>query len=286
MTLHFNKVTIVGVGLIGGSLARVIKEKGLASSITGVGRGLSNLKTAKNEGVIDRYTQDLEEGVKGAQLVVLATPVCTVLKMIEDIIPCLEKGTIITDVGSVKAEIVNSVERLLPADLFFVGGHPIAGTENSGVEASFLTLFEGRKCILTPTERTDPAALEKVRTLWRETGAEVITMDAGRHDRILSAASHLPHMVAYSLVNTLLEMSDGMDLLQYCAGGFKDFTRIASSSPEMWRDIAILNRDRIVEAITSFQEIVERLKNLIEEGDDQKIVKEFQKAKEVKEAIR
>ena len=285
MTVHFGKVAIIGVGLIGGSLAMVMREKGLTGSIVGIGRGVENLKTAKELGVVDAYTTDVTEGVKGADLVVLATPVGTTLSVAEKMVPYLKKGTIITDVGSVKEEIVTSIEGLIPSHLHFVGGHPVAGTERSGVKAAFLTLYKNRKCILTPTERTDPGALEKIKLLWEAAGSEVVIMEPRSHDRILSIVSHLPHIVAYALVNTLVDMEGSHKILNYCAGGFKDFTRIASSSPEMWRDISVQNRERILEAITLFQETIDRLKKLIDEGDGRKTLKEFQKAKKVKEII-
>ncbi|MFQ5901864.1 MAG: prephenate dehydrogenase [Thermodesulfobacteriota bacterium] len=283
MNIHFKKVAVIGVGLIGGSLSRIMKEKGLVSCIVGIGRGIENLKAAMEIGVIDEYTSDVRKGVKGAELVILATPVNSILKLVEEIAPCLDRGAIITDVGSVKEEIVNSVEDILPSHLFFVGGHPIAGTERSGARASFSTLFKDRNCILTPTDRTDQGALDKIKSLWEEAGSDVTLMDTRTHDMILSTISHLPHIVAYSLVNTLLNMDDFENILSYSAGGFKDFTRIVLSSPEMWRDIVLLNRREVLNSITLFQNSVERLKGLIEAGDGEKILDEFKKAREIKE---
>ena len=286
MAIHFDRVTIVGVGLIGGSLAMVMKEKGLASHIVGVGRGVQNLKDAAKRGIIDDYTTDLVEGVKGSNLVVLATPVRSIPGIIKGISPHLNKGTIITDVGSVKQGIIQAIEDAMPDDLFFVAGHPIAGTENSGAKAAFTTLFKEMRCILTPTKKTDPHALEKIKQLWEQAGSNVIVMNPEDHDRILASVSHLPHFVAYSLVNSLLSMENSGDVLKYCAGGFKDFTRIASSSPEMWRDIFLLNKDKILESVTNFQEAISKLKGMIESEDGQGILDELEKSASVKALIK
>ncbi len=286
MTVHFDKVTIVGVGLIGGSLAMVMKEKGLASHIVGVGRGIQNLKDASRLGIVDEYTTDLAAGVKGSNLVVLATPVCSIPEITKQISQHLDKGAIITDVGSVKEHVIQAVEHFMPDGLFFVAGHPIAGTENSGAKAAFSTLFKEMRCILTPTNKTDSDALEKIKHLWEQAGSNVIIMSPEDHDRILAAVSHLPHIVAYSLVNSLLGVKDSDDVLKYCAGGFKDFTRIASSSPEMWRDIFMLNKDRILETVAKFQEAIKKLKDLIESEDEQGILDELKRAASVRELIK
>jgi prephenate dehydrogenase len=285
MTVHFDKVTIVGVGLIGGSLAMVMKEKGLASHIVGVGRGIQNLKDASQLGIVDEYTTDLLAGVKGASLVVLASPVCSITEIAKQISQHLDKGAIITDVGSVKNEIIQTVERSIPDGLFFVAGHPIAGTENSGAKAAFSALFKEMRCILTPTNKTNSGALGKIKNLWEQAGSNVIIMSPEDHDRILAAVSHLPHIVAYSLVNSILGMKDSSNVLKYCAGGFKDFTRIASSSPEMWRDIFLLNKDEILKTVTNFQEEISKLKGLIEGDDSQGILDELKRTAGVRELI-
>ncbi|HTP66259.1 MAG TPA: prephenate dehydrogenase/arogenate dehydrogenase family protein, partial [Geobacteraceae bacterium] len=222
-----NRLAIVGVGLIGGSLARALREKGEVGEIVGIGRGEANLQKAVELGVIDSWATDPCEGVRGADLVFLATPVCSIAAIVERIAPVLAPGCIVTDGGSVKEGIVAPCERLMAPGTFFIGGHPIAGTEHSGVEASFATLYEGRRCILTPTERTDGEALRKVTRMWETAGSEVVMMDVLKHDRVVGAISHLPHMVAYSLVNAVEgydRFEDG--ILKYSAGGFRDFTRI------------------------------------------------------------
>ncbi len=285
--VYFDKVTIVGVGLIGGSLAITLREKGMAGTITGVGRGMENLKTARRLGVVDSFTTDICDGVEGTDLVVMAVPVRKIAPLVERILPSLKPGTILTDVGSVKGAIIRDVEPLLGKDVLFVPGHPVAGTENSGVEAAFSGLFEDRTCILTPTERTDPSALEKVKAMWEEAGSRVVMMDADTHDRILAAISHLPHMIAYSLVNTVADLEEEAgDILVFSAGGFKDFTRIASSSPEMWADICALNRDEIVTMIERFQKRLSALKDLVEKTDLDGLVKDFERAKGLRDRIR
>ncbi|MBI5682825.1 MAG: prephenate dehydrogenase/arogenate dehydrogenase family protein [Deltaproteobacteria bacterium] len=280
--MRFNKVAIIGVGLIGGSIAIVLRQNGITNNIIGIGRGIKNLETAKKLGVIDEYTQDAKQGVKDADLVIVATPVAGIAKIVKEISPSLKKGTIITDVGSVKRNIVVQIESFLPDAIHFVAGHPVAGTENAGAAAAFPSLFQNRKCILTPTKKTNPQALEKIKRLWEIAGSEVILMDAEKHDRVLSAVSHLPHVVAYALVNTVAGINDfSENIVQYSAGGFKDFTRIASSPPEMWRDICLLNKDAILDVVSRFKEVLKNLETMIENADADALAKEFEKAKKV-----
>ncbi len=281
--MDFGRVAIVGVGLIGGSLGLVLREKGAAGSVVGIDIDEGNLRAAKELGIVDECTTSLE-GVKGADLVVLATPVCTIIEVAERIRGLLKEGTIVTDVGSVKGEVVARVEPLMPEGVHFVGGHPIAGTENSGPKAAFSSLFKGKRCILTPTERTDGMALRRVKELWELAGAEVVMMDPRRHDRICAAISHLPHIVAYSLVNTIGDVEDE-DLLHYSAGGFRDFTRIAMSPARMWRDICLLNRDEILAVLDLYQDKLRSIRTMIENGDGEGLEKEFERSREVKERI-
>lgn len=284
--LHFKNVAIIGVGLIGGSFAMVLRKDGLASEFVGIGRGLPNLETAKKRGIIDSFTQTIGEGVKDADLVVVAVPVLKIAETIRQAAPHLKKGCIVTDVGSVKGDVIKEVEPLIPEGVHFVPGHPIAGTEHSGAEAAFAELYIGRKCILTPTPKTDSAALDKVRRAWEATGAKVVVMDAASHDMILAAVSHLPHMIAYTLVNTVGDMENaGVDALSYSAGGFKDFTRIASSSPEMWSDICAMNREQILNTIDSFRKRLEGLRALIERQDLSTLKTEFERAKRLRDSL-
>ncbi len=280
------RLAIIGVGLIGGSLARVLREKGEVGEVVGIGRGAENLRKGVELGVIDRYFHDPAEGVKDADLVFLATPVCSIVDVTAAIAPHLAPGAVVTDGGSVKEGLVAACEALMPPGVHFVGGHPIAGTEKSGVEASFATLYQGRRCILTPTATTDPSALEKVKRMWETAGSEVVLMDVVKHDRVLAAISHLPHMVAYALVNAV-EGYDRFDesILRYSAGGFRDFTRIASSDPYMWRDIALMNREAIMEMMDYFTRYFAQLRDLIERSDGDGMRRFFEESKRSRDAI-
>lgn len=281
-----NRLAVVGVGLIGGSLARVLREKGEVGEIVGIGRGAANLQRAVELGVIDRYEHDLKKGVVDADMVFLATPVCTIADIVAEIAPTLHSGAIVTDGGSVKEEIVRRCEGLLAGDTCFVGGHPIAGTEKSGVDASFSTLYKGKRCIITPTARTDARALEKVVRMWELAGSEVVLMNPDKHDKVFAAISHLPHMVAYSLVNAVGDY-DGCDenILKYSAGGFKDFTRIASSDPVMWRDIALQNRTAVLEMMDFFAASHAELRALVAASDAEGLERFFERSRDHRESI-
>ncbi|MEK6678768.1 MAG: prephenate dehydrogenase/arogenate dehydrogenase family protein [Nitrospirota bacterium] len=282
----FNRMVVVGVGLIGGSLAIVSRRKGLVKEIIGVGRGAANLKEAVKLKIIDSFTFDISEAVKGADLIVMATPVGSFERLVKQMSRSLNKGAIITDAGSVKGRMVSRIERLLPKGTYFVAGHPIAGKERSGVKAASLTLFEGTKCILTPTKKTDASALKKIKALWRTVGAEVVLMDPMLHDKVLGAVSHLPHAAAYSIVNTVAEIKkDGNNFIAFSGAGFKDFTRIAASSPEMWRDIFLNNRENLVNMISRYQKNLEKLKRYIKDNDSKRLIKELEKAKAIRDRL-
>lgn len=287
MTVHFTQVTIVGVGLIGGSLGMILKRKGLADRVVGVGRRVENLKKAVELGAIDHYVVDSTEGVREADLVVLATPVDTYERHLKEWASCLKAGAIVTDVGSVKGPLVEQAEAALPHGVHFVGAHPIAGKEKTGVVAGTPQLFTGARCIITPTKTTDPEALERVRALWRETGSVVMEMDPYEHDKILGAVSHLPHVAAFALTNALIDLRErlipSLDLAGHSGGGLRDTTRIAASSPEMWRDIFLWNRDNIVACIEAYERSLARLKQLIKSGDAARIEKELERAKQERE---
>ena len=280
------RLAIIGVGLIGGSLARALRQRGEVGEIVGIGRGEANLRRAVDLGVIDRYEHDPAEGVKGCDVVFISTPVCTIASIAAAIAPALDPDCVVTDGGSVKGEIVAACEGLMPPGTHFVGGHPIAGTEHTGVEASFAALYEGRRCIITPTAATDPAALARVVRMWEVAGSEVVVMDVEKHDRVVAAISHLPHMVAYSLVNAV----DGYDrldepILKYSAGGFRDFTRIASSDPVMWRDIALMNRECILEMMDYFTAYFAELRALVAAGDGAGLQRFFTESKKSRDGI-
>ena len=280
------KLTVVGVGLIGGSLALALKAAGMVGEVVGVGRGQANLETALERGVIDSFTHDVGEGVAGADLVFLSTPIQTMSRVASAALARMKPGAVLTDGGSVKQFVVEQIEPLLPPGIHFVPGHPIAGTERTGSAAAFGSLFQGRRCILTPTDRTDPGALDLVRRMWHAAGSEVVTMDAARHDRVLAAVSHLPHMVAYALVNTVsCEDRFGENILHYSAGGFRDFTRIASSDPTMWRDIALTNREALLEVVGYFESVLAELKDDIAAGAGERLFNFFLRSKERRDAI-
>ncbi|MBI5232889.1 MAG: prephenate dehydrogenase/arogenate dehydrogenase family protein [Deltaproteobacteria bacterium] len=284
--LFFENTVIIGVGLIGGSLAIELRDKGLVRNLIGVGRGIKNLESAKRLNVVDSFTLDIKEAVKDADLVVVAVPVEKSISVMKECLKFLKKGAIMTDVGSVKGRIVDEIGPLVPEHVDFIPGHPIAGTEFSGVESALKGLFKGRKCILTPFERTAKPALDKIRLMWEQAGSTVVMMDAERHDRILAGVSHLPHMIAYCLVNTVADMDEGQsEILGYSAGGFRDFTRITSSSPEMWAEVGSLNKDEIFAMLNAFEIRLKRLKTLISEGRFEELKKDFERAKTIRDSL-
>jgi prephenate dehydrogenase len=273
----FQKVTIIGVGLLGASLAKACKGRGLVDEITGYGRNCENLRKAKDLKIIDHYSGDLSEAVSDADLVVLCTPVSTIVPLIQSLVSQVQPGTIITDVGSVKESVVHSADKLMPEGIFFVGSHPIAGGENSGLESSTASLYQDAKCIVTPTEKTDTTALKKISALWHALSMNVISLSAEEHDFIFGAVSHLPHIVAYALMNTLggLKTPNNLEVTGFSGAGLRDITRIASSDPVMWRDICLSNRNHSLSLINRFQNKLEEIRNTIERGDGQELEKEF-----------
>ncbi len=284
MGIYFNRVTIIGVGLIGGSIARILREKNLAGEIYGIGRTEENLQKAKGLGLIDQYFLRATEDMRESDLIILSSPVGTFLQIIKEMGPYLRERAIVTDAGSVKGDLVGKIEEALPGKVNFVGGHPIAGKESSGVEAASGDLFKGAKCILTPTPKTDKWSLDVVKSLWEEAGCEVILMDPYLHDRVFAAVSHLPHVIAYALVNTVARMDFGeTDPLSLSVRSFRDLTRIASSPPEMWRDICLYNRVNLLNSINSFEEVLKTLKGYLEKGEEKGLLREFEEARRLKE---
>lgn len=285
-TVLIPRLAIIGVGLIGGSLALALKQAGAVGEVIGCGRGKPNLEKALELGIIDSYYRDPLEAVQGADVVFLATPVKTLASVTQSCLPGLKPGAIITDGGSVKGDVVKAIEPLLPKGIHFVPGHPIAGTENSGAEAAFSSLYNGKRCILTPTENTDSFALELIKQMWITAGSDVVQMALEKHDKILAAISHLPHMVAYSLVNAVGSYDHYEEnILEYSAGGFRDFTRIASSDPTMWRDIAETNREALLEMMEQFEVFFAELKADIVAGSGDKLFEFFQRSKQLRDAI-
>ncbi|MHB8708315.1 MAG: prephenate dehydrogenase [Desulfuromonadales bacterium] len=283
---YINKLAVVGVGLIGGSLSLALKATGSVGAVVGIGRGRPNLDTALKLKVVDSVTQDLAAGVADADVVFLSTPVLALGPVARQMMPHLKPGAILTDGGSVKQAVIDEIEPYLRDDVHFVPGHPIAGTEYSGAEAAFASLYQGRRCILTPTARTEPAAVVTVRAMWEAVGCDVVAMEVEKHDRVLAAISHLPHMVAYALVNAVGAYDRYQEnILEYSAGGFRDFTRIASSDPTMWRDIALTNRDALIEMMGQFETFFRELKDDVARGDNERLFEFFRRSKESRDAI-
>lgn len=279
------KLCIIGVGLIGGSLARAARNEGAFQEIIGCSRNVEHLRHAVKLGVIDRFETDISKAVEGCDMVVLAVPLGAMRPVFEQLANAIPSKAIITDVGSAKKCVIEDARNALGNDFSnFVPGHPIAGTEKSGVEASFAELFQNRRVILTPTTETNADAVGKVRALWESVGAKVTDMDASHHDEILAATSHLPHILAYTLVDTLAGMNEHNEIFQYAAGGFRDFTRIASSDPVMWRDICMANRDAILKALDRYQHGLTALSQVIRDQDGDSLLELFERAKLARDA--
>lgn len=276
-----NRLAILGVGLIGGSLARALKAKDTCASVVGYGRNETNLRRAVELGVIDEYEMAPARAVVDADVIVLATPLATTEPLLKEICGSIKEGAVITDVGSAKGCVVEAAQKVLSkAQLSrFVPGHPIAGTEKSGVEASFAGLFQDHLVILTPLPGTDGDAVECIARMWESTGARIVSMDVSHHDEVLGATSHLPHLLAYALVDCLAGMQERDEIFKYAAGGFADFTRIASSSPQMWHDICFSNRGQLLKILERFDTHLGHIKQAIKAGDSDELLAIFTRAK-------
>ena len=278
------RLCIVGTGLIGGSLARDLRRLGEVGEVVGSSRHVANLERAVDLGVIDRFDLDVARAVAGADMVVVAVPLGAMPAVFERIRDAIDDDTVITDVGSAKGSVVAAARAGLgPRRSRFVPAHPIAGTEHSGVEASVEHLFEHRRVIVTPAAETDAIALGRVSEMWETVGAEVIEMDANHHDEILAATSHLPHMLAYTLVDVLGGMKERAEIFHFTAGGLRDFARIASSDPQMWHDICLANRDALVEALERFSSELGRLTDAVRHGDGEFVRSVFTRAKSIRD---
>ena len=279
------QITVIGVGLIGGSFALALKANGCTATVVGYGRSEESLKKGVALGVIDRYETSIEAAINGSDLILLSVPVGTIKEILPQLKSAIQAGAVVTDVGSTKGSVVDAVIELFgEVPPRFIPGHPIAGTEKSGVEAAFPELFNDRRIILTPLKNSDPEALTMVHHLWALTGAEVSEMSVERHDNVLAATSHLPHVLAFTLVDTLANLDEHDDIFRYAAGGFRDFTRIASSDPQMWHDICLNNRDALLTIIERFQSDLQGLTSAILEGDSEAISKKFESAKAERDA--
>ena len=283
----FDRVAIVGIGLIGSSLARALAEYGVARQVVCADRSAEACAKALELGIVAEATTDLAAALAGADLVVLATPVGSFATVGEAIGPLLKRGTIVTDVGSVKQATLRDVGPHLPDGVHLIPGHPVAGTEHSGPEAGFATLFQGRWCILTPATGADRHALARVTEMWRRVGSTVEVMEASHHDRVLAITSHLPHLIAYTIVGTAsdLEEDTKSEVIKFSAGGFRDFTRIAASDPVMWRDVFLNNREAVLEILQRFTEDLTALQRAIRWGEGEQLQDHFTKTRAVRRGI-
>ena len=265
---RLKSVALIGVGLIGGSFALALRRAGFAGAVVGFDRDRGALEKAAGLGVIDTAAESVSEAVKGAELVVVAVPVRAIGPVLHDVALTLEPNAVVTDVGSTKEEVVRvAAQELRERAQRFVPGHPIAGREVSGVEAASADLFRGARVVLTPTAQTAADAIDLVRAAWEAAGAKVAQADAAEHDRIFAAVSHLPHVLAFALVSEIAARGDAQKLLGFAAGGFRDFTRIAASSPEMWRDVALQNREALIAEIDRYCARLAVFRELIDKGD-------------------
>lgn len=278
------KIVLIGLGLIGGSIARGLSNpKGgqkLCREIIGVGRNEEMLQQALSDGMITHYSTDVSEACADADLVIIAVPSMTVEKVLQQLKSVVSTNTVITDAASVKGAIIKSVSKVfgeVPEN--FVPGHPIAGSENSGYSASIVDLYKEKKVILTPLDQTSERALSMVQSLWQALGAEVINMSVTHHDELLAATSHLPHLLAYALVDTLSQQGESEEIFRYAAGGFRDFTRIASSDPQMWHDIFMLNGDATIKVLDEYMADLSRLRTAVQNHDSDELMATFVRAK-------
>jgi cyclohexadieny/prephenate dehydrogenase len=283
----FDRVALIGIGLIGSSLARVLRRDSPATRIVVCARRAETLDTARRLGLADETTDDPAAAVDGADLVVLATPLSAYREIAMRIGPSLRQGTIVTDVGSVKEAVIRDVRPFIPEGVHFVPGHPVAGTEHSGPESGFAELFRDRWCILTPLPDTAPEAVAKVTRLWEQAGMRMTQMAADHHDKVLAVTSHLPHLIAYTIVGTATDLADDLksEVIAFSAGGFRDFTRIAASDPVMWRDIFLANREAVLEIVQRFTEDLTALQRAIRWGEADTLEARFTKTRAVRRSV-
>lgn len=283
----FGRVALIGIGLIGSSLARVLRQGGLAGHIAVAARTQKTLDTAKSLGLGDSFTTDPAAAAKDADLVVICAPMSAYAAIAKAIAPALKPGAIVSDVGSVKSVVARDVGPHLPPGVHLVPGHPIAGTEHSGPEAGFAELFQGRWCILTPPAGTEWTAVERVADLWRRAGSTIEIMDAAHHDRVLAITSHLPHLIAYTIVDTAAQLERDVqgEVIKFSASGFRDFTRIAASDPVMWRDVFLTNRDAVLDILQRFNEDLTALQRAIRNGDGKMLEDTFTRTRAIRKSV-
>ncbi len=285
--VHFRRVVLLGVGLIGSSLARVIRQQGLADEVVGLARSEATLKRIVELGLVDRAVADPAAAVEGADLVVFALHLGAYSEIGAAIAPHLAEGAIVTDVGSAKRAVIDRLAPVLPDHVHLVPGHPVAGTEHSGPDAGFAELFRDRWCILTPEEGTEPAAVDKVAALWRAAEMNVEVMDAEHHDMVLALTSHLPHAIAYTIVGTATDLEEHLksEVIKFSAGGFRDFTRIAATNPEFWRDAFLANRDALLEVLARFTEDLTALRRALRQSDGDALYAMFRRTYDIRRGV-
>lgn len=281
MRVQFQKITIVGVGLLGGSLGLAIKRHKLAREVAGYVRRAASLKDCEKAGAVDYATTDLLAAVSMADLVILCTPLAQMPALAEQLLPALKRGAVVTDVGSVKADVVREVGALIhKTGAHFVGSHPMAGGEKMGVLAARADLYANAVCVVTPTKKSNANAVRKVEKFWQSLGARILRMDAAQHDLLVSRSSHLPHVAAAALVNLVLSPTGPKAQAGLCAAGFRDTTRIASGSPEMWRDISLANRKNIARSLDALEAELKQFKTALKRNDVRAVEKFFATAKQ------
>jgi cyclohexadieny/prephenate dehydrogenase len=283
----FGRVALIGIGLIGSSLARALRRDSPGTSIVACARRAETLAAVRRLELTDETTDDPADAAAGADLVVIATPLSAYAEIGRRIAPVLQPGTILTDVGSVKEAVIRDLQPHLPPGVHFVPGHPVAGTEYSGPEAGFAELFQGRWCILTPLPETAPEAVAAVAQMWESAGMRVVTMSPDHHDKVLAVTSHLPHLIAYTIVGTATDLEDSLksEVIEFSASGFRDFTRIAASDPVMWRDIFLNNREAVLEILQRFNEDLTALQRAIRWGEGDKLEELFTRTRAIRRSI-
>jgi prephenate dehydrogenase len=278
--VQFRKITIIGVGLLGGSIGLAVKKRRVAAEIAGFVRSKKSIADCEKFGATDFATTDLLAAVSNSDLIILCTPLAQMLPIAKQFLPALKRGAIVTDVGSVKAGVVRELESLVQKfGAHFVGGHPMAGAEKTGVSSARADLFVNAVCVLTPTKKSNAAAVRKLEQFWKSLGARVLKMDAAQHDLLVSRSSHLPHAVAATLANLVLNPASPKQQAALCANGFRDTTRIASGSPEMWRDIALANRKNLSRSVDAFVSELKKFQNALKKSDAKAVARFFETAK-------
>lgn len=285
--MSFNKIAIIGVGLIGSSIAQAVRKNKASSTVIGYDLNQEHCDILKSEKITDSVTDSLQEAVEEADCVFLCVPPSKIVSVAKETLSFMKKGAVLTDVGSIKLEILEKLEKDIPQGIHLIPGHPVAGTEHSGPLAGFAELFVDRWCILTPSQNCDPQALQQLSDFWKKLGSQIKIMDAHEHDLVLAITSHLPHLIAYTIVGTAVDLEEDIkgDVIKFSAGGFRDFTRIAASDPSMWRDILSLNKKAVLEVLGRFSEDLSSLQRAIRRGQTEVLYDYFDRARTIRREV-